>query len=182
MLVYHECCVQRIQVKLKPRSYRVLIGAGLLRHGGREGRRGMPSEQSRVFVVPSPRGRRDWGEILEAGFKKARLDFQVLEMDDGEPAKKLATVERLAEQMAEAGADRKSVVVALGGGVVGDSAGFLAAMFMRGLPVWQIPTTVVAQLDASIGGQTGVKPMAGKNTVAALHQPSAGLVDPAGLG
>ena len=173
--------MQRIQVKLKPRSYGVLIGAGLLRHAGREVRRVLPSEKSRVFVVTSPRVRRHWGALLEDGFKKARLSFQVFEMDDGEPAKKLATVERLAEQMAEAGADRKSLVVALGGGVVGDSAGFLAAMFMRGLPVVQIPTTVVAQLDASIGGKTGVNLSAGKNLIGAFHQPNAVLVDPAVL-
>lgn len=102
-------------------------------------------------------------------------------MDDGEPAKRLDAVERLAEQMASAGADRKSVVVALGGGVVGDSAGFLAAMFMRGVPVVQIPTTVVAQLDASIGGKTGVNLRAGKNLIGAFHQPGVVLVDPAVL-
>lgn len=170
--------MQRIQVKLRPRSYSVLIGAGLLRHAGREIRRVLPSEKSRVFVVTSPRVRRYWGAALEESLKKARLSFQVLEMDDGEPSKKLATVERLAEQMAEAGADRQSLVVTLGGGVVGDSAGFLAAMFMRGIPVVQIPTTVVAQLDASIGGKTGVNLRAGKNLIGAFHQPSAVLVDP----
>ena len=99
-------------------------------------------------------------------------------MDDGEPAKKLATVEFVADQMVKAGADRKSVVVAFGGGVVGDSAGFLAATFMRGIPVIQIPTTLLAQVDASIGGKTGVNLLSGKNLIGAFHQPLAVLVDP----
>jgi len=99
-------------------------------------------------------------------------------MNDGEPAKRLQTVEQLADQMVDARADRKAVVVAFGGGVVGDSAGFLAAIFMRGVPVIQIPTTYLAQVDASIGGKTGVNLRAGKNLIGAFHQPRAVLVDP----
>jgi 3-dehydroquinate synthase len=90
-------------------------------------------------------------------------------------------VEQLAEQMVQAGADRKSLVVALGGGVVGDSAGFLAAIFLRGVPVVQIPTTLLAQVDASIGGKTGVNLRGGKNLVGAFHQPRTVLVDPDAL-
>jgi 3-dehydroquinate synthase len=99
-------------------------------------------------------------------------------MNDGEPAKRMQTVETLAEQMVAARADRKSILVALGGGVVGDSAGFLAAIFLRGIPVVQIPTTFLAQVDASVGGKTGVNLAAGKNLVGAFHQPRAVLVDP----
>ena len=80
--------------------------------------------------------------------------------------------------MVEAGADRKALVVAFGGGVIGDAAGFLASIFMRGVPVVQIPTTVVAQLDASFGGKTGVNLRSGKNLVGAFHQPRMVLVDP----
>ncbi|HET7872662.1 MAG TPA: 3-dehydroquinate synthase, partial [Terriglobales bacterium] len=125
-----------------------------------------------------PTVRRHWGEVLEDSLRRARVGFEVLEMLDGEPAKRLYTVEQLAEQMVSAGADRKSMVVALGGGVVGDSAGFLAAVFMRGIPVVQIPTTYLAQVDASIGGKTGVNLRAGKNMIGAFHQPRAVLVDP----
>jgi 3-dehydroquinate synthase len=99
-------------------------------------------------------------------------------MNDGEPAKRLQTVEQLAEQMVDARADRKSLIVAFGGGVVGDSAGFLAAIFMRGVPVVQIPTTYLAQVDASIGGKTGVNLRGGKNLIGAFHQPLLVLVDP----
>jgi 3-dehydroquinate synthase len=126
--------------------------------------------------------RRHWGEALEKSLRDARLPYEVLEMHDGEPAKRLNTVEQLAESLVGARADRKSLLVAFGGGVVGDSAGFLAAVFMRGIPVVQIPTTVVAQVDASIGGKTGVNLRAGKNLVGSFHQPSAVLVDPDVLG
>jgi 3-dehydroquinate synthase len=171
-------CVHTIKVRTKPNSYPVLVGAGLLRRAGREVRRVLPSPESRVFVITSPNVRRHWGEKLEESLRHARLPYEILEMHDGEPAKRLHTVEQLAEQLVDRRADRKSLLVAFGGGVVGDSAGFLAAIFMRGLPVVQIPTTVVAQVDASIGGKTGVNLRAGKNLLGAFHQPSAVLVDP----
>jgi 3-dehydroquinate synthase len=106
------------------------------------------------------------------------VPYSFLEMNDGEPAKYMHTVEQLAEQMVDARADRKSLVVAFGGGVVGDAAGFLAAIFMRGIPVVQVPTTLLAQVDASIGGKTGVNLRAGKNLVGSFHQPRAVLIDP----
>ena len=84
-------------------------------------------------------------------------------MPDGEPAKKLRTIETLAERLVRLGADRKAVLVALGGGVVGDVTGLLASLYMRGVDLVQIPTTVLAQVDASVGGKTGVNLGAGKN-------------------
>jgi 3-dehydroquinate synthase len=170
--------VKRIRVRLKENSYDVLIGRGLLHRAGREIKRLLPSPGTRVFVVTSPTVRRHWGDALERSLAQAKLNCKVLEMNDGEPAKRLETVEHLAEQMVGAGADRKSLLVALGGGVVGDSAGFLAAIFLRGIPVVQIPTTLLAQVDASIGGKTGVNLRAGKNLIGAFHQPRAVLVDP----
>lgn len=170
--------MQKIRVKTKPNAYDVIIGAGLLRRAGREVRRLLPAKGSRVFVITSPNVRRHWGEVLEDSLRKARLPYEILEMHDGEPAKRLNTVEQLAEWLVDAKADRKSLIVAFGGGVVGDSAGFLAAVFMRGIPVVQIPTTVVAQVDASIGGKTGVNLRAGKNLLGSFHQPKAVLVDP----
>lgn len=170
--------VEKIGVKLGRNSYDVLIGDGLLRDAGRVAERLRPSKDSRVFVVTSPNIRRHWGEKLEASLRRAKLNYHVLEMNDGEPAKSLATVEQVAEQMVAAGADRKALVVAFGGGVIGDSAGFLASIFMRGVPVVQIPTTVVAQLDASIGGKTGVNLRSGKNLIGTFHQPRMVLVDP----
>src|SRR5205085_12264241 len=99
----------------------------------------------------------------------------------GEDRKRLSHVEALAEEMVTRGADRTSVVVAFGGGIVNDMAGFLAAIFMRGIPVVQIPTTLLAQVDASIGGKTGVNLVSGKNLIGSFHQPLAVLIDPAVL-
>ncbi len=87
-------------------------------------------------------------------------------------------MEKLAEQLVKAGADRQSVLLALGGGVVGDVGGFLASVFLRGIPVVQIPTTLLAQVDSAIGGKTGVNLKAGKNLLGTFHQPEAVLVDP----
>jgi 3-dehydroquinate synthase len=102
----------------------------------------------------------------------------VIEMADGETSKRLDAVEKLAERMVGLGADRRSIVIALGGGVVGDVAGFLASIFMRGVPVIQVPTTLVAQVDSAIGGKTGVNLVSGKNLVGTFHQPLAVLADP----
>jgi 3-dehydroquinate synthase len=104
--------------------------------------------------------------------------FETLLFRGGEDNKRLSHVERLAEEMAEGGADRSSVVVAFGGGIVTDLAGFLAAIFMRGVPVVQIPTTLLAQVDASVGGKTGANLVAGKNLIGSFHQPLAVLIDP----
>ena len=99
-------------------------------------------------------------------------------MTDGETSKRLGAVEKLAEKMVDLGADRRSIVIALGGGVVGDVAGFLASIFMRSVPVIQVPTTLVAQVDSAIGGKTGVNLASGKNLIGTFHQPLAVLVDP----
>ena len=173
--------MKKIRVKLGRNSYDVLLSTGLLHHAGQEIRRLLPSKNSRVFVVTSKNVRRHWGDVLETSLGQAKVPFQVLEMDDGEPAKRLPTVEQLAEQLVGAKADRQALLVAFGGGVVGDCAGFLASIFMRGIPVVQVPTTVLAQADASIGGKTGVNLHAGKNLIGAFHQPQAVLIDPAVL-
>ena len=112
---------------------------------------------------------------------KAGLKFDFLDMGDGERHKTMRTVENLAARLVKAGADRGSVIIALGGGVVGDVAGFTASIYMRGLDVVQVPTTVVAQLDSAIGGKTGVDLPAGKNLLGTFHQPRAVLVDPDAL-
>src|SRR5438045_7848382 len=102
----------------------------------------------------------------------------MLSMPAGESHKTRDTWARLTDQMLSAGLGRDSCVVAVGGGVVGDVAGFVAATFMRGVPVIQVPTTLLAMVDASIGGKTGVDTTIGKNLVGAFHQPAAVIVDP----
>jgi len=136
----------------------------------------LPPRSGIAFVVTTA----DVWELHRTVLQQA-LDgrpHRVLYFPGGEPAKRLAQVEALAEQMLEAGADRSSVVIAFGGGIVGDVAGFLAAIFMRGIPVIQVPTTLLAQVDAAVGGKTGVNLVSGKNLLGSFHQPLAVLVDP----
>ena len=106
---------------------------------------------------------------------------EVLFFAGGEDNKRLSYIEQLAEEMMERGADRSSIVLAVGGGIVTDMAGFLAAIFMRGVPVIQVPTTLLAQVDAAVGGKTGVNLLSGKNLIGSFHQPLAVLIDPAVL-
>jgi 3-dehydroquinate synthase len=139
---------------------------------------GLVPSHAKTFLVSSEPILKLWGTPLTESFSAGGRHVALLEMPDGETSKKLRTVERLAEKMVKLGADRRSVVVALGGGVVGDVAGFLASSFMRGISVVQIPTTLVAQVDSAIGGKTGVNLVSGKNLMGAFHQPLAVLADP----
>src|SRR5882724_4880426 len=108
----------------------------------------------------------------------SRKHAVALEMADGERFKRLATLEKLAESLVKLGADRSATLIALGGGVVCDVTGFLASVYMRGVEVIQIPTSVLAQVDAAIGGKTGVNLQSGKNLLGTFHQPRAVLIDP----
>jgi 3-dehydroquinate synthase len=155
----------------------VLVERGLLRSAAATLPDVIPSD-SRVFAVTSRRIRKHWGKTLQKSFNRAGRKLEFLEMPEGERSKKLSQVEKLAAKLVRRGADRRSVILALGGGVVGDVSGFLASVFMRGVPVVQIPTTLLAQVDSAIGGKTGVNLAAGKNLIGTFHQPAAVLVDP----
>src|SRR5436305_6408310 len=139
----------------------------------------IPAKSGKVFVVTTEDVWRHAGAPLAAGLSGVAYD--VLHLPGGEAHKRLLHVEALAEQMVQAGADRSSMVIAYGGGIVNDMGGFLAAIFMRGIPVLQIPTTLLAQVDAAIGGKTGVNLVSGKNLIGSFHQPLAVLIDPAVL-
>jgi 3-dehydroquinate synthase len=165
--------VKTIRVKTKP-PYTVVIGEGAL---GK-----LPSvlrnvSPSKVVIVSSPRVRKHWGTELERVLRATRMPSYWIEVPDGEQHKTLRTVEAITRSMARAGADRRSVVIAFGGGVVGDMAGFAAATFMRGISLIQLPTTLLGQVDASVGGKTGVDLPEGKNLLGAFHQPKAVIVD-----
>jgi 3-dehydroquinate synthase len=133
----------------------------------------------RAFVVADSGSWAAQGERLIAGL--AGVDATVLRFPGGEERKRLSQVENLADQMHAAGADRSACVIAFGGGIVGDMGGFLAASYMRGVDVVQIPTTLLAQVDAAIGGKTGVNLSQGKNLFGAFHQPKLVLMDPVAL-
>jgi 3-dehydroquinate synthase len=170
----------RIPIQTASASYEAVIEHGLLSRTGailREVFGGTPL----LFVVTVPPVSRRWGKSLLRSLKSAGFSAQVIEMRDGERFKRFATVETLSEKLLKLGADRKAVVLAFGGGVVGDVAGMLASVYMRGVKLVQIPTTVQAQLDAAIGGKTGVNLRAGKNLVGTFYQPQIVLIDPATL-
>jgi 3-dehydroquinate synthase len=152
--------------------YPVVVEYGVLRRLAEY----LPEGAGRIFVATNQEVWRHHGNQVDTGVGSA--PYEVLYFPAGEEHKRLATIEAMAEQMVRAGADRSSVVIAFGGGVVGDMAGFLAAVFMRGVPVIQIPTTLVAQVDAAVGGKTGVNLTAGKNLIGAFHQPLAVIIDP----
>ena len=156
-------------------SYSVTILPGLMRTLCRRIAGLTPGKTPRVFVVTSPPIWELWSKVFLGSFSAAP---EVLLLPAGEAHKRLPSVERLAEQLAQAGADRDSLLVAFGGGVIGDITGFLAAIYMRGIPYVQVPTTLLAQVDSSVGGKTGVNLAAGKNLIGSFHHPLATLVDP----
>ncbi|PYX36177.1 MAG: 3-dehydroquinate synthase, partial [Acidobacteria bacterium] len=166
-----------IPVDVKPRPYDTLIENGLLTKAGSLLRELLPAA-SRLFVITVAPVRRKWGKTLLASLSAAGFDAKLIEMPEGERFKRLATVETLAEKLTALGADRNSVVLAFGGGVAGDVGGLVASLYMRGIDFVQIPTTVLAQVDASVGGKTGVNLKAGKNLVGTFHQPRVVLIDP----
>jgi 3-dehydroquinate synthase len=170
----------RTTVTLPARSYDVIIENGLLAGAGNQLRQ-LLGERRRLFVVTVAPVRRKWGRKLMATLSASGFDAEFLEMPDGERYKRLSTVEELSEKMTRMGADRRAVVLAFGGGVVGDVAGMLASVYMRGVDLVQIPTTVQAQVDASVGGKTGVNLRTGKNLVGTFYQPLAVLIDPSVL-
>jgi 3-dehydroquinate synthase len=136
----------------------------------------IPQRAGKAFVVTTSDVWDLYGERFRSGL--GGRAHQVLFFPGGESRKRFEEVERLADQMVEAGADRSSIVIAFGGGIVNDLGGFLAAIFMRGIPVLQVPTTLLAQVDAAIGGKTGANLASGKNLIGAFHQPLAVLIDP----
>ncbi len=169
--------IQTILVRAPSRRYPVFVGYQLLRRAGELLERVWP-DCRRLFVISSPRVWSLWGDTFVAGLRPGGLHAEPLLMADREEKKSLATVEKLARALVRRGADRTARLAALGGGVVGDVTGFLAASFMRGVEYVQIPSTLVAQVDSAIGGKTGVNLGEGKNLLGAFHQPCAVLVDP----
>jgi 3-dehydroquinate synthase len=165
---------QTIPVRTSTSTYIVEIGTSLLPHIGARldtllsG--GLRAGKQRAFIITSPEILRLHGPALLSGLP---ADTPILEVPAGEQHKRLSTIETLLEALAQNGADRDSILIALGGGVIGDMTGFLAASYMRGIRYIGVPTTALAQIDSSLGGKTGVNLAAGKNLVGAFHHPLA---------
>jgi len=164
-----------VQVALGNRSYPVLVENGLLSCVAEIlEKQGLSELRAAIISDETVAGHH--AETLLAGFGNAKPTLHTVPA--GEGSKSLTQVELLCREMIRAGHDRRSLIIALGGGVVGDLAGFVASVFYRGIPFVQIPTTIVSQVDSSVGGKTGVNVAEGKNLVGAFHQPKLVIVDP----
>ncbi|MDA7506613.1 3-dehydroquinate synthase [Akkermansiaceae bacterium] len=165
-----------VHVDLGDRSYEILVEPGLLSQTGERilaaGLKGRAAIITDTNVAPH------YLEKVEASLADAGYETSTHVAEAGEASKSMTEVERLSRSLIQAGHDRSSFVVALGGGVVGDLAGFVAAIFYRGIPFVQIPTTIVSQVDSAVGGKTGVNAPEGKNLIGAFHQPRLVLTDP----
>ena len=159
------------------KPYEVIVEDGVLDRAGekivplvRPGSRAMIVSETNVFPI--------YGERLKASLEKAGIHTAEFVFEAGEPQKQLSTVMQIYEALAENDFTRSDIIVTLGGGVAGDMGGFAAATFLRGIDFVQVPTSLLAQVDASVGGKTGVDLPFGKNLVGAFHQPRLVLADP----
>ncbi len=164
---------RRIAVALPGRDYDVVVGRGLL--AGTEAHLAPLLARPRVFVVTEARVAALHLDALRAGL--GGIGAEVLALEPGEATKSWDALRRTVEWLLDARCERGDLVVALGGGVIGDLAGFAAAIVRRGVRLVQVPTTLLAQVDSSVGGKTGINTAQGKNLVGAFHQPSLVLAD-----
>ena len=171
--------MQTIRVETPSARYEVHAGSGLIESLAPRIEKAIKKLPRRVFVVTSPQIWALWSHSFLESFPE---EPTVLFLPPGEANKTLRNAESLLRQMIKAGGDRGSLVIAFGGGIVGDVGGFVASIFMRGIPYIQVPTTILAQVDSSVGGKTGVNLPEGKNLVGAFHHPRAVFADIGVLG
>jgi len=167
--------LRSIDVRLGERGYSVLIGKGILPLAGREV--AAVTEGRRAVVLAVGKVRRLYGRALEKGLAAGGIESTSVEVPDRESAKTLKTYSRVMRELLAMGAGRDSTIVALGGGCVGDLAGFVASTYMRGVGLVQVPTTLLAQVDSSIGGKTALNLPDAKNAIGTFHQPRLVLSD-----
>ena len=164
-----------LRVELGDNSYPLVVGTGLLNSVGELL---MPHTKSnKVLIVSDAFVKTRYMPVVLKSLKDAGLDVRTIEVPIGEESKSLVQFSRIQDSLVEHQLDRGSMLIALGGGVIGDLAGFAAAVYMRGIPYVQIPTTVQAQVDASVGGKTAINHPKGKNLIGAFHQPKLVVID-----
>lgn len=173
--------MQRIPVNLALNPYNVVIGRGALQELGNE-LLSSGVQPGKVLVVSNPDVADPYGDRCLASLQSCGFEPELLVIDAGEDQKHLGTISQIHDAAHRMRLERGSLMVALGGGVVGDMTGFAAATWLRGIAVVQVPTTLLAMVDASIGGKTGVNHPGGKNLIGAFHQPKLVLIDPDTLG
>ena len=166
--------MKTLQVSLGDRSYPIYIGSGLL--GKPDLFKPHIAGQS-IYVVSNTTVAPLYSKkLIQTNSRETKSVHEII-LPDGESYKDWATLQKIFDVMLSKGADRKSVIIAIGGGVIGDMAGFAAASFMRGIRFIQVPTTLLAQVDSSVGGKTGINHPLGKNMIGAFHQPVAVIAD-----
>lgn len=170
-----------VHVSLGERSYDITIAEGSLKNTGTITRAALGAKTRKLAIISNPRVYNQYGKVVEKSLKQAGFTTLTHLMGDGERAKSLKTAERAWSFLIKHRFERGDAIVALGGGVVGDLAGFVAACFQRGINFVQIPTTLLAQIDSSVGGKTAVNHPLGKNLIGAFHQPKAVIIDPSVL-
>lgn len=168
-----------VHVNLGSRSYDISIESNLLNRAADWILNRRPTKHVALLIDESVRGR--FAKDLESQFLVKQVRFTIHTIPSGEKSKSFAEFERLCEELNQQKTDRTSVILAVGGGVVGDLAGFVAASYARGLAFFQVPTTLLAQVDSSVGGKTGINLSAAKNLVGAFWQPTGVLIDPKSL-
>lgn len=169
--------MQKLLINLRERSYPIIIENDILAGLGDLIKTHIPTVY-RSFVITNPVVDELYGDVVMKSLQDAGLEPAKGIIPDGEEYKSLEIATTLYDQLVEHRMDRSSIVVSLGGGVVGDLAGFIAATFMRGLPYVQVPTTLLAQVDSSIGGKVAVNHPAGKNLIGSFYQPRLVIIDP----
>lgn len=167
----------RVRLPAKSRIYDIRVGAGLLGDLGTAVRESSGLTARTVAVISNKTVFDLYGKEAEDSLRAAGFAVKHFLVGDGERQKSFRSLARIVAFFAENGLQRNDVVVALGGGVVGDLAGFAAGVYLRGVPLVQAPTTLLAQIDSSVGGKTGINLAAGKNLVGAFHQPAMVLID-----
>jgi len=172
--------MKTVQVNLGPRSYPIHIGSGLLNGLGNYLK--AFNYGKKILLISNPAVFGLYGNLVKESLSGAGFEFVAAEIGDGEEHKTLATAEKLFDLAFSGELDRRCPVVALGGGVVGDVAGFVAATYLRGVPFIQVPTTLLAQVDSSVGGKVAVNHPRGKNIIGAFYQPGLVLADTDTLG
>jgi 3-dehydroquinate synthase len=167
----------RVRTKAHRHEYEIGIGRDILPETGERTRACLGDQAQRIALISNPKVFSLYGAAVTQSLKASGFSVWSFAIADGERHKSLRMAESVLNFLSEAALERTEGVVALGGGVVGDVVGFAAAVYLRGLPFIQIPTTLLAQIDSSVGGKTGVNLPSGKNLVGSFHQPSAVIVD-----
>jgi len=169
--------MELVKVDLGERSYEIKIGKGLLSDLDQALEEIGFKFNNKVLIITDERVKDLYGSQITEVMDKSKFNFRLTSVPEGEGSKSLEMAQKLYDEAVDFGLERDSLIIAFGGGVVGDLAGFIAATYMRGVPFVQIPTTLLAQVDSSVGGKVAVNHEAGKNLIGAFYQPQLVLVD-----